>query len=97
MSSKKISQKKANILIVDDTRDDLRFLVQTLENEGYKVRPAPDGKSALRAVQCMPMFPKFSQPPTQNRENIFSNIQQLMQFFWNCLIKTDITGWLLST
>ncbi len=51
MNRKQTSQQKANILVVDDTRGDLRFLVQTLENEGYKVRPAPDGKLALRAVQ----------------------------------------------
>ncbi len=38
---------KANILIVDDTPDNLRLLSGMLMKQGYKVRPAPSGAHAL--------------------------------------------------
>lgn len=38
---------KANILIVDDTPDNLRLLSEMLVKQGYKVRPAPSGDHAL--------------------------------------------------
>ena len=38
---------KANILIVDDTPDNLRLLSGLLMKQGYKVRPAPSGAHAL--------------------------------------------------
>ncbi len=38
---------KANILIVDDTPDNLRLLSKMLMERGYKVRPAPSGAHAL--------------------------------------------------
>jgi len=38
---------KANILVVDDTPDNLRLLSDMLMNDGYKVRPAPSGAHAL--------------------------------------------------
>ncbi len=39
-----------NILVVDDTPDNLRLLVGMLSNKGYKVRPVPSGKLALAAT-----------------------------------------------
>ncbi len=42
---------KGNILVVDDTKENLRVLVETLGNEGYTVRPALSGKIALTAAQ----------------------------------------------
>ncbi len=39
-----------NILVVDDTPDNLRLLVGILSNKGYKVRPVPSGKLALAAT-----------------------------------------------
>jgi two-component system NtrC family sensor kinase len=42
-----------NILVVDDTPDNLRLLVGILTKQGYKVRPVPSGKLALQAVQGM--------------------------------------------
>ncbi len=36
-----------NILIVDDTPDNLRLLSRMLTEQGYTVRPAPSGKRAL--------------------------------------------------
>lgn len=42
---------KGNILIVDDTPDNLNLLSGILSTYGYKVRPAPSGKLALRFIQ----------------------------------------------
>lgn len=42
----------ANILIVDDTPDNLRLLAGILEEQGYDVRPASSGSRALAAVQA---------------------------------------------
>ena len=41
-----------NILIVDDTPDNLRLLSQTLTQEGYKVRCAVNGKMALITIEA---------------------------------------------
>jgi CheY-like chemotaxis protein len=42
---------RADILVVDDNPDNLRLLVTLLKERGYKVRPAPEGRIALAAVQ----------------------------------------------
>ena len=47
-------QKKNNILIVDDTPENLTVLLQMLKEQGYRVRPALSGKIALKAVQADP-------------------------------------------
>lgn len=41
----------ANILIVDDTPDNLRLLAGILEEQGYDIRPASSGSRALAAVR----------------------------------------------
>ena len=46
--------KKSSILIVDDTPDNLRLLSAILTAEGYKVRKALNGKTALRTIQTTP-------------------------------------------
>jgi formate hydrogenlyase transcriptional activator len=43
---------KANILVVDDTPDNLRLLEGILTERGYEVRSAPGGALALRSVQA---------------------------------------------
>ena len=43
--------QKANILIVDDTPENLRILVQLLQGQGYRVRPVTNGAHALRSAQ----------------------------------------------
>lgn len=43
-----------NILVIDDTPDNLRLLSQTLKEQGYKVRLARDGNLALKSVQEEP-------------------------------------------
>jgi sigma-B regulation protein RsbU (phosphoserine phosphatase) len=45
---------KGDILIVDDTPANLRLLSQMLAEQGYHVRPVPDGSLALAAVQAEP-------------------------------------------
>lgn len=45
------STPQANILVVDDTRANLRLLVGILSENGYKVRPAPNGQRALAVAQ----------------------------------------------
>ena len=40
-----------NILLVDDTPENLRFLSTSLSNEGYRVRAAPNGELALIMAQ----------------------------------------------
>lgn len=42
---------KASILIVDDNPQNLRLLSAMLTDHGYKVRPAPTGPLALKAIQ----------------------------------------------
>lgn len=46
--------KKDNILVVDDTVENLRFLSNMLSRQGYEVRKALNGKTALLAVQTAP-------------------------------------------
>ncbi len=45
---------RANILVVDDTPQNLRLLAGILSEKGYQVRPVPNGKLALSAAQKMP-------------------------------------------
>jgi DNA-binding response OmpR family regulator/DNA-binding CsgD family transcriptional regulator len=41
----------ANILVVDDTPENLHVLTQLLQGQAYRVRPAPNGMHALASVQ----------------------------------------------
>jgi sigma-B regulation protein RsbU (phosphoserine phosphatase) len=49
-----MKMSQGNILIVDDTLANLRLLSQMLAEQGYHVRPVPDGQLALAAVQAEP-------------------------------------------
>jgi len=40
-----------SILVVDDTRANIGFLLETLTQAGYRVRVAPDGETAVEQVQ----------------------------------------------
>lgn len=44
----------ASILVVDDTPANLQLLSEMLKERGYKVRPAPDGETALRGARIAP-------------------------------------------
>ena len=50
LTTNKNSLSINNILIVDDTPDNLRILSQTLIKEGYKVRCAVNGSMALSTI-----------------------------------------------
>jgi PAS domain S-box-containing protein len=47
-------QKPANILVVDDIHSNLELLVDILAGQGYKVRPASNGRMALASAQAEP-------------------------------------------
>ena len=42
---------KANIVVVDDTPENLRLLIKMLDDQGYRVWPAPNGTRALATIQ----------------------------------------------
>lgn len=48
------STPRASILVVDDTRANLRFLANILTLQGYTVRPAINGTMALSSAQAKP-------------------------------------------
>ena len=49
-----VAQELNNILVVDDTPQNLHLLVDILTKYDYKVRPVPNGKLALSAAQINP-------------------------------------------
>jgi sigma-B regulation protein RsbU (phosphoserine phosphatase) len=54
MRDRQADAAKGNILIVDDTPANLRLLSQMLAEQGYRVRPVPDGPLALAAARAEP-------------------------------------------
>jgi signal transduction histidine kinase len=46
--------QQAQVLVVDDQRENVRLLMNVLRQEGYVVRSAYDGHAALRSAQAMP-------------------------------------------
>jgi DNA-binding response OmpR family regulator/DNA-binding CsgD family transcriptional regulator len=46
-----MNNSKGDLLIVDDTVDNLRLLIEILSGYGYTVRPAPSGALALEALR----------------------------------------------
>jgi len=54
MGNDQTNTPKANILVVDDTPDNLRLLMEILAEQGYNVRLAPNGPRALASVQVVP-------------------------------------------
>jgi DNA-binding response OmpR family regulator len=46
-----MNSSKGDLLIVDDTVDNLRLLIEILSGYGYTVRPAPSGVLALAAIR----------------------------------------------
>ncbi|MEG4114541.1 MULTISPECIES: response regulator [unclassified Microcoleus] len=51
MTKNQIEENKGNILIVDDTPENLQVLSATLSDRGYKVRGVINGKMAIRAAR----------------------------------------------
>lgn len=54
MSEKLIQGKKVNIIIVDDTPENLDVLSGMLEKSGYNIRPVTSGKAALKSMKIFP-------------------------------------------
>ncbi|NJR25161.1 MAG: response regulator [Richelia sp. CSU_2_1] len=54
MSSTLHKAQNGNILVVDDTPENLRLLSGILTEKGYQARPVPNGKLALSAAQSIP-------------------------------------------
>ncbi len=54
MTSSSALFSKADILVVDDTPENLRLLVKILREKTYKVRPVPSGTLALAAIAASP-------------------------------------------
>jgi len=54
MNRDQVDAPKGDIMIVDDTPANLRLLSQMLVEQGYHVRPVPDGSLALAAVRAEP-------------------------------------------
>jgi PleD family two-component response regulator len=52
MNQHQVDAPKADILIVDDTPANLHLLSKMLAEQGYRVRPVPDGSLALAATQA---------------------------------------------
>jgi sigma-B regulation protein RsbU (phosphoserine phosphatase) len=52
MRNDQVDAPRADILIVDDTPANLHLLSKMLAEQGYRVRPVPDGSLALAAVQA---------------------------------------------
>ncbi|MEG3923980.1 MULTISPECIES: response regulator [unclassified Microcoleus] len=54
MSSHQLKSHLANLLVVDDTPDNLRLLSTMLSDKGYKVRGVINGDMALKAARSTP-------------------------------------------
>lgn len=54
MSNPLEDEYKGDILIVDDTPENLRLLSNTLTNQGYEVRAVTNGTMALSVAQTDP-------------------------------------------
>ncbi|AFZ09359.1 response regulator receiver sensor signal transduction histidine kinase [Oscillatoria nigro-viridis PCC 7112] len=54
MNSLQLESHVANILVVDDTPDNLRLLSTMLRDKGYKVRGVINGQMALKAARSTP-------------------------------------------
>jgi signal transduction histidine kinase len=54
MKSQQLESHVANLLVVDDTPDNLRLLSTMLSDKGYKVRAVINGEMALKAARSTP-------------------------------------------
>ncbi len=54
MNGKPNHPRKASILVVDDTPENLRLLSELLQKQGYNARPVPNGSLALKAAEHDP-------------------------------------------
>jgi formate hydrogenlyase transcriptional activator len=86
-----------SILVVDDTRANIGFLLETLSQAGYRVRVAPDGETALEQVQYSPpdlvlldvMMPGIDGFETCRRVRKLPQLSQLPVIFMTALSDTQ--------
>jgi len=86
-----------SILVVDDTRANIGFLLETLSQAGYRVRVAPDGETALEQVQYSPpdlvlldvMMPGIDGFETCQRIRKLPQLSQLPVIFMTALSDTQ--------
>src|SRR5262244_3486282 len=82
-----------SILVVDDTRANIGFVLETLSQAGYRVRVAPDGETALEQVQYAApdlvlldvMMPGIDGFETCRRLRKLPNLSQLPVIFMTAL------------
>ncbi len=90
-------RSQASILVVDDTRANIGFLLETLSQAGYRVRIAPDGDTALEQIQYSPpdlvlldvMMPGIDGFETCRRIRELPQISQLPVIFMTALSDTQ--------
>src|SRR5579864_3276733 len=86
-----------SILVVDDTRANIGFLLETLSQAGYRVRVAPDGETALEQIQYSPpdlvlldvMMPGIDGFETCQRIRKLPQLSQLPVIFMTALSDTQ--------
>lgn len=86
----------ADILVVDDTRENLRLLVRILGEQGFKVRPVSSGAMALTAAQIAPpdlilldiMMPKMDGYEVCERLKQDEKMRQIPVIFISALHET---------
>jgi PAS domain S-box-containing protein len=89
--------QQGNILIVDDTPQNLRLLTQMLTKEGYQVRAALNGPRALAAVQATPpdlilldiMMPEMDGYEVCNRLKADEHTRSIPVLFISALNETE--------
>ena len=54
MPSSRDDISKGNIMVVDDKPENLKLLIESLQTEGYKVRPVAEGKMAVTGAKRVP-------------------------------------------
>ena len=52
MNANAIAEPRAELLIVDDTPENLQLLIGMLDERRYKVRPVTGGRLALKAARA---------------------------------------------
>jgi formate hydrogenlyase transcriptional activator len=93
----KEARNQPSILVVDDTRANIGFLLETLSQAGYRVRVAPDGETALEQIQYSPpdlvlldvMMPGIDGFETCQRIRKLPQLSQLPVIFMTALSDTQ--------
>ena len=96
MNSVSKCSSPSNILVVDDTPASLQVLSGMLEEQGYEVRPAPNGRLALRGAESDPpdlilldiMMPEMDGYEVCRRLKEDENLRDIPVIFISALTET---------